>query len=197
MPKHESEEIRRQQILDAAALCVSKFGYHQTSVDTIAKEAKLSKGAIYWYYTSKEEILIALSEWRSSVNLKYVHEMARTVSTLKEFLDMLVAATSEYFVQATFEHRAVHELNAMAMENQKLNDIISKNGALMREEIVAVIKKAIKSGEISKKVKPQELALEISCLVDGYSVHAPRTEKKLLVGSFKYTFANLYASLKP
>lgn len=196
MPKHESEEIRRQQILDAAALCVSKFGYHQTSVDTIAKEAKLSKGAIYWYYKSKEEILIALSEWRWSVNLKYVHEMARSVSTLKEFLDMLVEATSEYFMQATFEHRAVHELNAMAMENEKLNNIISKNAELMRDEIVGVVKRAIKSGEISKKVKPQELAIEIGCLVDGYSVHAPRTDKKLLVSSFKYSFSNLYASLK-
>lgn len=196
MPKHQSEEVRRQQILEAAATCVSKFGYHQTSVDTIAKEAKLSKGAIYWYYDSKEDILIALSEWRWALNLKYVRDISASVTTCKEFLDVLVAATSDYFMQAAFEHRAVHELNAMAMENEKLNSIVAHNGELMREEIASVIKRAIRSGELSKKTKPLETAMEISCLIDGYSVHAPRTDKKLLISSFKRAFDNLYTSLK-
>src|SRR4051794_12312971 len=49
MPKVsvEHEQMRRQQILDAALTCFGRRGYHATSMEDIVREAGLSIGAIY------------------------------------------------------------------------------------------------------------------------------------------------------
>jgi len=53
-----SAEIRKRQIIVAAMRCFQKKGYVNTTVDDIAAEYGLSKGSIYWYYSSKKAVLI-------------------------------------------------------------------------------------------------------------------------------------------
>lgn len=48
---------RKNHILDSALIVFSKKGYHAASIASIASEAKISKGLIYNYFNSKEEIL--------------------------------------------------------------------------------------------------------------------------------------------
>ncbi len=48
---------RRRQILTAAAELFSHSGYHGVTVDAIARQAGISKGNLYWYFKSKQEIL--------------------------------------------------------------------------------------------------------------------------------------------
>ncbi len=62
MTEHLNKDQRREQILDAAAQLFANKGFDKTSVDEVAREAGLSKGAIYWYFPSKEQILIGLAE---------------------------------------------------------------------------------------------------------------------------------------
>ena len=51
---------RPDQVLDAALKLFAKKGYGATKVEDIAREAGLSKGSIYRYFTSKEDIFEAL-----------------------------------------------------------------------------------------------------------------------------------------
>lgn len=47
---------RRRQIFDAAAELFAHSGYHGVTVDAIAQRAGISKGNLYWYFRSKQEI---------------------------------------------------------------------------------------------------------------------------------------------
>jgi len=58
-PKNDNPE-REARILDAAAALVAHFGYDKTSVSDIAREAGVSKGAIYLHFDSKESLFEAL-----------------------------------------------------------------------------------------------------------------------------------------
>jgi len=51
---------REQRILDAAARLITHYGYDKTTVDEIAREAGISKGAIYLHFKSKEDLFEAL-----------------------------------------------------------------------------------------------------------------------------------------
>jgi AcrR family transcriptional regulator len=55
----EAEKIK-ESIKRAAQELFRKFGYHKTSVNEIAKRAKIAKATIYKYFDSKEQILHAL-----------------------------------------------------------------------------------------------------------------------------------------
>ena len=61
--KSQNEKIRietRKVILDASLKLFSRMGFDHTSVDDIAKSAKISKGLVYHYFTSKDQIFDAL-----------------------------------------------------------------------------------------------------------------------------------------
>ena len=53
-------EERKHQILDAALHVFAEDSYHGASMSAVAKRAKVSKGLIYNYFKSKEEILVSL-----------------------------------------------------------------------------------------------------------------------------------------
>ena len=56
----ERGDRRRTQILDAAARVLAERGYHRTTVRDIAREAGIADGTIYLYFSSKQELLLAL-----------------------------------------------------------------------------------------------------------------------------------------
>ena len=58
----EEYEIRRNEILDAAQRVVYTKGYDQMSIQDILAEVKISKGAFYHYFDSKQALLEALIE---------------------------------------------------------------------------------------------------------------------------------------
>ncbi|HZN16767.1 MAG TPA: TetR/AcrR family transcriptional regulator [Micromonosporaceae bacterium] len=64
MPRVSEEHLaaRRQQILDAARTCFTRNGFQATSMQDVIAEAGLSVGAIYRYFRSKEELVIAIAE---------------------------------------------------------------------------------------------------------------------------------------
>lgn len=53
----EIRESRRKQIMDAALELFSEHGFHQVSINQIAKEAGISKGLMYNYFESKDELI--------------------------------------------------------------------------------------------------------------------------------------------
>ncbi len=55
-----SNAARAERILDAAAELMMHYGYDKTTVSDIAREAGVSKGAIYLHWSSKEELFEAL-----------------------------------------------------------------------------------------------------------------------------------------
>ena len=57
--KAEAEQTRND-ILKAALILFDEQGYAQTTLSTIARKAKVTRGAIYWHFENKEEILAAL-----------------------------------------------------------------------------------------------------------------------------------------
>ena len=58
--REQFEQIRKNKkdlIRSRALKLFAKKGYHTTSISMIAEEAKISKGLLYNYYSSKEELL--------------------------------------------------------------------------------------------------------------------------------------------
>ncbi|WP_059007076.1 TetR/AcrR family transcriptional regulator [Streptomyces specialis] len=57
----EHLEARRRQIIQGAARCFSRDGFHGTSMQDIFRETGLSAGAVYRYFPGKEAIIAALA----------------------------------------------------------------------------------------------------------------------------------------
>ncbi len=56
----QDPSLREERILDAAARLIAHYGYDKTTVSDIANEARVSKGAVYLHWESKDALFEAL-----------------------------------------------------------------------------------------------------------------------------------------
>ena len=59
-PRGSSTAPRVAQIHEAALALFAQRGYHETTMDNIVERTGLSKGTLYWYFESKQDLLISL-----------------------------------------------------------------------------------------------------------------------------------------
>ncbi|MBQ0742163.1 MAG: TetR family transcriptional regulator [Pseudomonas sp.] len=89
--KEEAQETRNQ-ILSAAELCFYRKGLSRTSLAEIASAAGVTRGAIYWHFADKSELVGALLE-RINIPLQPLSEASRSPSEpdpLGRLRDLLV-----------------------------------------------------------------------------------------------------------
>lgn len=58
----EAKNGKRETILHAAWGLIRHYGYSKTTIDDIAKRAKVGKGTVYLYFRSKTDIMLALTD---------------------------------------------------------------------------------------------------------------------------------------
>jgi AcrR family transcriptional regulator len=61
-PRRQRGSLSREKILDAATAFISERGLDQLSMPVLARHLESGVTSIYWYFRSKEEMLVALSE---------------------------------------------------------------------------------------------------------------------------------------
>ena len=97
--KELNEEMRihsRAALLAAARQCFAADGYFNVRIADIAQQAGMSQGSLYWYFTSKEELLKAiLSEAFESLGSLMAQAAAGT-GTARQKLDDLVDRLLNY-----------------------------------------------------------------------------------------------------
>lgn len=89
--RHRSAE--REKSIHAAALRIFRQkGYHAASMQNIADAVGLYKGSLYYYVSSKEELLVRLFEGRADQVLGEIQATARGAGTRTEQLRAMVRA---------------------------------------------------------------------------------------------------------
>lgn len=139
---------RRKQIVEAAAQSFALFGYKATTMDQVAKIAKVGKGTIYTFFTNKEELFDEILQ-------QLIHEMKeiadREIAEDRPFIDKLYRV-----LDRVLDYRSRHEL-AMKL-SQELRDFgtpMAKEAlAKMEQELLEYIERevrvAMERGEVKQ-----------------------------------------------
>src|SRR3954451_7277165 len=94
----------RDELLTAALRVFARRGYRDAGVDEIAAEAGYSKGALYWHFAGKEELLLALLEERVDTRMR---ERFALLESAPPDRDMSVEASREFAARLARERDAV------------------------------------------------------------------------------------------
>jgi AcrR family transcriptional regulator len=62
LPKAEQSRRTRDLIIETGIRCLARFGYLQTSMQLIAKEAKISRGPLHYHFKDKNDLMSAIAE---------------------------------------------------------------------------------------------------------------------------------------
>ena len=82
----DTQDRKKEQILSSALTVMTSKGYFGSTMDDIVKESKMSKGAIYHYFSSKKEVYLDVIDYWER---KYTDIMAEEVNKQKTAMKSL------------------------------------------------------------------------------------------------------------
>lgn len=85
------KDARPQELIDAALTLFGEFGYAQTRLDDVASRAGISKGTVYLYFSSKQDLFEAVVReravpWLESIEISGLNSQASMEDQLRSFL---------------------------------------------------------------------------------------------------------------
>lgn len=178
MPKVTDEhvEARRRQIMRATVLCVAEKGFQRTTMQDICRTAELSAGAVYGYFSGKEDILEALvqdSLEQSDALLAEVSAAGSTREILGALLRKLLTFTEQGCDQAAPSadpNRIRVGLWAEIIREPNLHDIARRNHDRVLDGIARIIRAGQRRGEVRKSLDARLAAAAFVALFQGFTL---------------------------
>lgn len=169
MPKVSDSHLvaRRREILDAAAVCFARDGFHRTSMQDIVRESGVSAGLVYRYFSGKDDMIAAIvSEW---------HDQRATRLRASSEADHLVPAYLD-LLRAIGDPAAGDALRiSVAVWGEALRDprILALVGQGMAGPGIAAataIRSAQRSGDMSTDLDPDAMARVLIAIFQGLTL---------------------------
>ena len=139
--------VRKNQILDAAMVVFARSGFHDARMDDIVQEAGLSKGTLYWYFKSKEEIITAISQRLFATDIKQVESLLNAQGTVSERLQQLIRDRVQGMQEMSDVVAILVEFYAAALHQDGVRQFIKTYFQNFHDLLVALIQQGIERGE--------------------------------------------------
>lgn len=162
-------EARRAEILEAAWACLACNGYHQTTMQDICEESGLSYGAIYRYFKSKEDILIAIFDRMAEVSRQIVDTAESQSESARNTLQNIGQVTFAYFQTPNFDFvtRTDIEIWPEIIRNPRLAEKFREGTNYWLNVVGGLLAESQRRGELRPDVDPRVVAALDMCAFDG------------------------------
>jgi AcrR family transcriptional regulator len=160
----------REELLDAALQVFARRGYRDASVEQISEEAGYSKGALYWHFSGKEELLTALLEERVDAP---VRDGVALLASAPPERDMSVEATDAFARQLGDAREALvleRDYASLALRDPQLGARYSERQREMREALAGALEaRAEHLGTPDVAMPAEDVARIVMAVISGLS----------------------------
>lgn len=170
--KEEAEQTK-QKVISAAIKVMNKKGISSTRFEDIAKEAKVTRGAVYHYFKSKNQILYAIHENNKKKIFKlfekHLQDNSDPIICLKNGLKEVFSKFED-----DKEFRAVEELflkiefASIIREDKELNQLFEKDKVETICKMIELVKRGQECGSIRKDIEADNLGYAIISFYIGF-----------------------------
>lgn len=165
-PRPDVSVERKNQILDAAASVFARSGFSKARMDDIAIESELSKGTLYWYFNSKDEIILAMMNRlfeREFADLEALQRADGTaIERMEAFTDFLIQDISQLLALIPI----VYEYLSLSFRDNTIRQTLRDYLRAYLEHLIPIIQQGIDQGEF-RQVDASEVSIAIGAIVEG------------------------------
>lgn len=183
-PRPDVSEERRSRIIESAIKVFARQGLASTRMDDVATEAGLSKGLLYWYFKSKDEIIVAIAdllfgaEFRKMQSLSVEGQTAR--SCLESFLEIFIEDLQGMLKVAP----VIYEFYALAFRNATVRRVMQEYLGRFVAILEPIVQHGMQNGEFTPGDTRQVTiaigaALEGTLLLWAYAPDLVKPEQQL------------------
>lgn len=174
MPRRSKDEAERTRarILASALTLFVKNGYDRTTFTDIAERLKMTKGAVYWHFESKQALLIALVDEMLAAFERHTQELLpRNELTVEAMASMMVREACEMMATPKFKdyfllmHTQIRWGDA-TMDGVR-EDLLKNQRFGPWHAFVRAVENDLRAGRVRSDADPEEVACLFMSLWDG------------------------------
>jgi len=157
------KEDAKRRIIEAAMDVIAERGCDQMTIDDVARKLSVTKGAVYWYFKSKEELVAAVLN-------KFQNDIERTSfnTFYNRPLENAFMEIFDRFALTDDRQRAIFfEMFALATRNSDVRHATRDYFEGMVSTLEAAIKKEKKQNFLQTQTDDRKLALLMVALYSG------------------------------
>ena len=176
MPRRTQEDSQatRKKILESAQRLFTRRGYERTSLSDIAKYAGVTRGAIYWHFENKEELLVNLMDFidNEMFSIQLLHDAADPadadpLSKLKTCIKTIAQEEGNKFFNSSLMSMIISILSGATGNEEvrnKLLDFVKTRHDLMSK----IFRNCIAKGQLPAKLDVDTAVEHLAVFCVGY-----------------------------
>ncbi|MGG4490304.1 TetR/AcrR family transcriptional regulator [Metabacillus idriensis] len=181
---NEYKEKKKRHILESALKAFGEKGFQLATIDDIVAESGLSKGAIYNYFKSKEEIYLQLMQVRTEENIAKLKKTFQESVTAKEKLHRFFKNYAEIELSEKWQKMiGVHlEFWIHSGRDEELKQVMTdRYDNVYQALLIEIIEEGIKQNEFKIDTDPSLVSSMVWGTIDGICLHY-----SVIGGSYPY-----------
>jgi AcrR family transcriptional regulator len=160
--KEREKEQRRKAILKAARKVFFEHGLQAASMDMIAELAELSKGALYLYFKSKEDLYVSLLEEGLAILRRMFEEVAARPLPGDQALREIGLAYYEFFKRHPDYFQILKFTDTRGLHSKVSHEVLQcteKRSMGCLQVVASVYERGVKEGIYRSDLTPMEVAV--------------------------------------
>jgi AcrR family transcriptional regulator len=187
-PRPDVSEERRSQIIESAIKVFARQGFSDARMDDVAAESGMSKGLLYWYFKSKDAIVVAIADMLFGGELRKMQNLPceglPSSTCLMNFLETFIADV-RLILKVT---PIIYEFYSLAFRNQAVRGVMKE----YLRTFVAIIEPIVQRGMDQGEFRPgdaRQIALAFGAQLEGtlllwaYDPETMQVEEQLRLGA--------------
>lgn len=161
-------QAQRARILEAARKCFSEQGFHGAGMSAIAREAGMSQGLIYRYFTNKAAIIQAITEEQRSRRADDLSAIATFDDLVDRLVDKLRRWRDGSAEDDTFDPALFLEITAEASRDPEVAAMVSGQENEIWADFAGIVRRdAASRGQVLDDEALRCRSMAVRFLVDG------------------------------
>ncbi|MFC2064014.1 TetR/AcrR family transcriptional regulator [Chloroflexota bacterium] len=165
-PRQNVSAERTNQILVAAEEVFTAKGLDKSRMEDIAQRTGLSKGTLYLYFKSKEDLIIAIFDRIfGGLFQQDKSQTTRQVSAVEAIRAFTDEAIKDY-LRVLFMFPVAYEFLSLAFRNASVQKALKRYFNNYMDTLVPIIQTGVDTGEF-RLVDPEEVAMAAGAIIEG------------------------------
>lgn len=176
----------RTRVLNAAIQIFAKHGYHGTTMDQVASEAGQTKSVVYWHFSNKKELYLAICERNLIEQARQLpaiaEEIVKSAQPIDALSKWLYAQLQSCFI--TPDRPMLFFEFFTSSRDPELRDKLSSYFDAFYEKVTEIFRVFQAQHIIRNDVDPQSLTIYIQTVLNGLLLSSTLSPKTLQTEKF-------------
>lgn len=170
LTEREVLQDKASRIIEAMRVSVAARGIAGSTFDQVAREARVSRGLLHYYFGTKERLLVEVVRRECDVRNERLEEAIAEADSADGVLEALVRSFEDFLGEGPTAAVMFYEMLTLAQRNDEIAGELATLGRRTRSHLADALQSKSEAGVLSPSADPEVVALFLFALADGVTV---------------------------